>query len=174
MKFMEMPNARYSLRFLLIGFLASCGVEVGNPTKPSPAPSLVDQDLLAMVSSEQLQETVVASAEGDDFDEESLALVVERSCEVTANGTVNYRAEKTRDSSIDLPLKNPRKRIALSTTKSNVVSLKSETPGLSCRAGGRLPNIDWKVVALFHFQRYGLWTSEGNRTDVPGIAFNCR
>jgi len=149
-------NFRSTLVSGVLFLFVSCGVEVGNPTKPIAAPSADDQEALALVSSEQLEETVAASSESQGSSSNFLALtrinalpLLSNSCTVGSDGTVTYQRDTSDSSTVDLPKNNAKKRVEASSTRVSTALLKSSDSGLSCGPAGRFPSFDWQNLSLF-------------------------
>lgn len=162
----RLKSFRSIFLLLLLGPFA-CGVEVGNPTKPGPAPSADDQNQLALVVTDQLEETVAVAADGHGSDDASLRLLASRSCEVAADGSVIYKNDRDETGSRDTPLLNPRTRVAISTTKSSTATLRATGSGLGCRIGGRIPSVDWQSLSIVQSEISSKRATEKTLSSLP-------
>ncbi len=160
------------LQTLALCLFISCGVEVGNPTRPIAAPSESDQEILALVSEEQLEEAMGAASENQsaigNINDTALSLLASRSCEVSTDGAVIYTVDKEDTGVIDLPLKKPTTRVNHAGNH-HVESILKNNPGasgLACRAGGHLPAIDWTVLTGFQAEVAMTRTADRTFTDL--------
>ncbi|RZA18536.1 MAG: hypothetical protein EOP10_20965 [Proteobacteria bacterium] len=151
-------------------WLISCGVEIGNPTKPAPNLTAEEQETLALVSAEQLEEAVAASSEnhgGGLDDGMGLLPLANRRCSVQSDGSVLLSSENSANSSLDLPRKNPSRRVASTTQVTTSATLKTSDSGLACRAGGRLPSFDWSSLSLFESEVQSTRRSDRSLSALP-------
>ncbi len=162
-----LPEKTISSRSILISlscviFLA-CGVEVGNPTKPSPSvtPSTEVQEDLALASSDLLDESLSAAVDGLSASGNSLSLLA-RSCTVGADGKVTVLAESSLDQSQSLPKSSPTRSIVSSSQFSSTSVLSSSDAGLSCGPAGLFPSYDWSSLKTFKAEK--TTTRESSKT----------
>lgn len=152
----------YYLIFLL-GL--SCGVEVGNPTKPLTAatPPAADQAALALSVADQYQESVASNVENDDGSEDALVLTDSQTCSPGSDGTVNLSSEKSKAHSSNFPRNNPKRTISVNGTIQTHSTLSSESGPVQCNAAGTAATVD--LASLKSFKVSSQVTRDFTRSD---------
>ncbi len=137
---------------LLTLLLGACGIEVGNPSEPTPVPTKaeVDRDTLLQLAGTQVEEGVQAALES--FESSSLALALKRGglgrsvkCQNSNSGVSLSFQDEFEDKSLRGPAG---KRLSISEKVQN--SLRAEVEGsslLACPQGsvGKL-RFDWSSL----------------------------
>lgn len=124
----------------------SCGVEVGNPTKPV-APSAEEQEALALATTQQYEETVDASSENYDSSESTLRLLPLGTCVPNGDGSVNLSFDRTIDLTAQYPRRAPVRSIQRQSTKTIAAKLSSPNELLTCLPSGRAPLLNWITLS---------------------------
>lgn len=168
------PNLRMPLRAslssLLLVLAVSCGLEVGNPTKPV-IPTTEDQKTLAEVVTDQLEETLFASSSGQNTDSQTLNLAA-RKCEVVEPGTVQITIDNNSTQTNQLPVKAPKRSVVANTTAHALNTFKTTVKGLGCGPAGLYPSFNYKVLTQYTVERSSNRETSKVFTDIATGALN--
>jgi len=151
------------LLFVMTG-AGSCGVEVGNPTKPVATPTADEQKTLALVSTEQLEETLFASSETQNIDQ-TLRLLA-RSCSTQSDGSVLVESDLTETSNRNLPLARPNRNIAVETSRTITTKSTSESSGLGCGPQERFATFNWNVLTGYQAEKTSTRSTQKTIKDI--------
>lgn len=149
-----------------------CGVDVGNPNKPvyTPLPSIAEQEQLALISTDYLEETFLAS--GDDLSSITGETVTftDRKCTIIDTFNVSTEGDISENTTSAFPEDAPVYSIAIKSTKLVENSFSTDDQGLSCGPQGLVATFNWTKLNGYTMNRKIERTTERTTTEISTSA----